>query len=822
MSEPGDLGDLNSSQWNRLQERLDALEKAWKKGDAVDWLQFVPALGSSTRTATLYEVIKTDLQCRWQNGQGVVLDYYLDKLPEELGNRGALPASLIHWEFHVRQTLGDRPPIEQYHARFPAQFAELQKLVESTTLQPKAPARPPPEQYKTRLPDQDDELRGLVQSDKPQTGTAPYRPSSASATPRPEKVPTVRDELPFMPSRNRELPQIGGYTLIERLGRGSFAEVWKARAPGGVLKAIKIISRPIDQAESQQEEKAMQLIKNLRHHFLLPIHAFWILEDRLVILMDLADETLRDCLNKHRKEGRKSVPLPELLKYMRQTTEALDYLHSKKVQHRDIKPENILLAEGHVRVADLGLARAQGTMRMATATFVGTPVYMPPETWQNQIHINGDQYSLAATYVELRCGRHLFQGSYVSQMNGHLHETPRLEPLEAAEQKVLLKALAKNPEDRYASCLEFWEELVKATQPGALSAEAAPPAPGEGQARRGWIVALAAGLALAGVLLWSLWQPPSHHTLLPPPASAGSFRPVEGAKMVALPARGKERKYLSHIECLVGSQPVVFVLIPWETPGKRSYYIMVDKVSNSLFGAFAESQPQELSGSRWRLGGRRDRQPNEPWSPELFACSGGLATEPWARNLLTPFYLENPYALPYPDDVGSADGALPALRVDIVEAQRFAGWLGGLLPSVEQWDHAAGRDEKEPGEGPFVAPWQEGEISVNRGDQGPMPVGTAGKDRSRLGCNDMAGNGLEWTRTWQDDVPGEFVGELGKIPLQARAVLRGRSYADAEPLHFDDLVDRVLTFPFFESERNLGHQATLPQIGFRVVIDVDF
>src|SRR4029077_13036809 len=109
-----------------------------------------------------------------------------------------------------------------------------------------------------------------------------------------------------------------------------------------------IIIRPIDQAESKREQEAMELIKNLRHHFLLPVHAFWFLEDRLIILMDLADGSLRDCLNKYRKEGKQAIPLHELLRYFRQAAEALDYLHEKKVQHRDIKPENILLTEGHV------------------------------------------------------------------------------------------------------------------------------------------------------------------------------------------------------------------------------------------------------------------------------------------------------------------------------------------------------------------------------------------------------------------------------------------------------------------------------------------
>src|SRR5205807_2091632 len=153
----------------------------------------------------------------------------------------------------------------------------------------------------------------------------------------------------------------------------------------------------------------------------------------------------------------------ELMRYFHQAAEALDYLHDKKVQHRDIKPENILLTEGNVRVADFGLAKAQGTQRMMSGTFAGTPLYMPPETWEDKTHVHGDQYSLAATFFELRTGRRLFKDAGLpSLMQSHLHETPNLDPLGADEQRVLLRALSKNPEARYPDCLTFVRSLEKA------------------------------------------------------------------------------------------------------------------------------------------------------------------------------------------------------------------------------------------------------------------------------------------------------------------------------------------------------------------------
>ena len=77
-------------------------------------------------------------------------------------------------------------------------------------------------------------------------------------------------------------------SLLRRIGQGGFGEVWRAEAPGGVEVAIKIIVRPIDQDEGKRELDSIELIKRLRHPFLLQTQAFWALEDRLLIVMDLA------------------------------------------------------------------------------------------------------------------------------------------------------------------------------------------------------------------------------------------------------------------------------------------------------------------------------------------------------------------------------------------------------------------------------------------------------------------------------------------------------------------------------------------------------
>src|SRR5262249_38306308 len=157
-----------------------------------------------------------------------------------------------------------------------------------------------------------------------------------------------------------------------------------------------------------------------------------------------AGGSLRDRLKECIKAGQGGIPVEELLVYVREAAEALDYLHAKQVLHRDIKPDNILLLEGHAKVADLGLARLLQSQRTFQATQCGSPAYMAPEVWRGHASTHSDQYSLAATYVELRLNRSLFKSrDWVQLMFDHVERAPDLAPLAEAEQQALLKALAK-------------------------------------------------------------------------------------------------------------------------------------------------------------------------------------------------------------------------------------------------------------------------------------------------------------------------------------------------------------------------------------------
>jgi hypothetical protein len=435
------LGDLTAEEWDSLQTVLDRFESVWAEvkipGNAVVLEDYLPSPEDRLRLIVLHELIKTDLEFRWRRGQDVSLDYYLLRFGE-LGSAEALPAALIYEEYRVRQRYGDKLPISLYQRRFPNQFEELQRLVQEQPVATQAPG-----------------VRGQgSEVSKDRTDAA------ASLTPGPSLAPKSEADLAGF----QGMPVGSGYRLTRRINRGAFGEVWRAEAPGGVEVAIKIIFGSVAEKQGQRELQSLELIKRLRHPFLLPIHAYWQLEDRLMVAMELADGSLRDQMERRRQAGEPGVPADELLQYFREAAEALDYLHNKRVLHRDIKPENILLLEGHAKVGDFDLARVvEQTRRLISASHCGTPAYTAPEVfWRGKVGAGSDQYSLAVTYAELRLNRPLFPTrNWFQLMHDHLQRMPDLVPLLDPEQRVLRQALAKDPAERFSSCREFIRALER-------------------------------------------------------------------------------------------------------------------------------------------------------------------------------------------------------------------------------------------------------------------------------------------------------------------------------------------------------------------------
>ncbi len=262
---------------------------------------------------------------------------------------------------------------------------------------------------------------------------------------------------------------IPGYRLIEPLGSGGFGEVWKCQAPGGLHKAIKFVfgslnSLDVDGARAEQEFKALDRIKDVRHPFVLSTERIEVLEGELVIVMELADKNLHDAYLEAQSAGLIGIPRDSLLRYMRDAAEALDYMCEKHgLAHLDIKPRNLFLVSDRVKVADFGLVkhleRASGSGLLGGVT----PLYAAPETFSNKISDKSDQYSLAIVYQELLTSQRPFTGKNARMLaQQHLHEEPELRSLPEAERPIIARALAKDPAKRFPSCLAFVRALYNA------------------------------------------------------------------------------------------------------------------------------------------------------------------------------------------------------------------------------------------------------------------------------------------------------------------------------------------------------------------------
>ena len=590
MPEAGNLGQLKTQEWQRLQNLADQLENALAEADSVDLSRFLPPPGAPQRLVFLHELIKTEMEIRCRRRKTVSLDEYLTRYPE-LGPTESLSVDLIYEEFRIRHRHGDKPPLDVYRKRFPAQFEQLRQLEKKD---------PVATLYSTALP----KIAPAAGFDKT-AGTrnasplwpTPCRLKRCAAPGAAAAAPTVTWPPPSVDPTAQMLPPGDGYQLLERIGKGQFGEVYRGLAPGGVIVAIKRILRSIDDDSCQRELKALEKLRELNHPYLLQTHKYSALEDRLVIVMELADGSLRDRFKECTTAGLSGIPADELLRYFGEAAEALDYLREQKLSHRDIKPENLLRLKGHAKVADFGVARHQENSVDQTMHVAGTAAYMPPEMWRGEISLHSDQYSFAATWYEMRAGHRIFGGkTQIDIAHQHLSDKPTLSDVPEAEQQVLLRALAKKPEERYPSCKAFVEDIAC---PADSSAAAAAPPPIAPRARATLLLTVAL-VVVASVLFAVFFK----MLISPPPTTVPPSPPqlwlLPGWKADSVTDTEMDKNGVAYYKRLVkkttSGEEVVMLLVPQEGPNDpKTFYIMENKVWNKLFQEFARRIPDAKS-----------------------------------------------------------------------------------------------------------------------------------------------------------------------------------------------------------------------------------
>ena len=262
---------------------------------------------------------------------------------------------------------------------------------------------------------------------------------------------------------------LGRYQILEGIGRGGMASVFKAHDPElDRHVAVKVLPsyHTEDPTFIERFRREAQAVARLRHRNIVQVHDFGDDKGFTYIVMEyLAGGTLQDSLGQR-------LPLSKVVELIAPLAEALEFAHSQGVVHRDIKPSNVLMDDARPVLSDFGLARllegAEGLTRADTV--LGTPEYMAPEQALGRPADQSDMYALAIIIYQMLLGRTPFRGETPSEtLMAHVHQSlplpSSLDPdVDKRLEANLVKALAKDPADRHDSPTDLMRAVAGESQ----------------------------------------------------------------------------------------------------------------------------------------------------------------------------------------------------------------------------------------------------------------------------------------------------------------------------------------------------------------------
>jgi len=277
-----------------------------------------------------------------------------------------------------------------------------------------------------------------------------------------------------MKASNLEGITLGKYRILEPLGRGGMAQVYKAYHPQlDRYMAIKILRSDLVENDEfltrfRQEAHA---VSGLRHANIVQVFDFDVQDDYYYMVMELLEgDTLRALLNDYRVRNQR-MPLDQVVRIIKDVLSGLSYAHAEGITHRDIKPANIMLnKKGQAVLTDFGVAQILGsTQHTVTGALMGTLNYMAPEQGlKGESDNRSDIYSLGIVFYEMLTGYTPFDADtplaiLMKHLNDPLPIPTQIDPsLPSALEMIVLKALAKDPDDRFQTADEMAEALQKA------------------------------------------------------------------------------------------------------------------------------------------------------------------------------------------------------------------------------------------------------------------------------------------------------------------------------------------------------------------------
>jgi serine/threonine-protein kinase len=282
----------------------------------------------------------------------------------------------------------------------------------------------------------------------------------------------------MMPRTEAQPRRIGRYQVERVLGRGAMGTVYLATDPHIqrqiALKTIRteLLHDARDGGASEAELPARFINEaraagRLVHPHIVSVFDYGEADGVAFIALEyVRGETLAARLAQHAEDGT-TMPLRRVLAWFAQLLDALAYAHEVGVIHRDIKPANLLIApRGECKITDFGIAQLDTGRLTQAGMMIGTPSYMSPEQYSGgEIDARSDQFSAGVVLYEMLTGKCPFNGSSAAVMHQVLNDMPsapssRTADLPAELDAMVLKALAKRPDERYASAQSWRSDVL--------------------------------------------------------------------------------------------------------------------------------------------------------------------------------------------------------------------------------------------------------------------------------------------------------------------------------------------------------------------------